>query len=71
MTDSDETPNPPEESVAPDTADTSEASDSAEESDHSDTNQDHTNRLIAETSPYLLQHAHNPVDWYAWGMRAV
>src|ERR1051325_1073900 len=24
------------------------------------------NRLINETSPYLLQHAHNPVDWYAW-----
>ncbi|MEE8153678.1 MAG: thioredoxin domain-containing protein, partial [Phycisphaerales bacterium] len=27
----------------------------------------HTNRLINETSPYLLQHAHNPVNWYAWG----
>lgn len=26
----------------------------------------HTNRLIKETSPYLLQHAHNPVDWYPW-----
>ena len=26
----------------------------------------YTNRLINETSPYLLQHAHNPVDWYAW-----
>lgn len=26
----------------------------------------HTNRLINETSPYLLQHAHNPVDWHAW-----
>jgi len=25
-----------------------------------------TNRLINETSPYLLQHAHNPVDWYPW-----
>ncbi len=25
-----------------------------------------TNRLIHETSPYLLQHAHNPVDWYSW-----
>ena len=24
------------------------------------------NRLINETSPYSLQHAHNPVDWYAW-----
>src|SRR3984957_11365024 len=30
----------------------------------------HTNRLIHETSPYLLQHAHNPVDWYAWGPEA-
>src|SRR5580658_1969167 len=29
-----------------------------------------TNRLAAETSPYLLQHAHNPVDWYAWGEEA-
>ncbi|MBD3266385.1 DUF255 domain-containing protein, partial [bacterium] len=27
----------------------------------------HTNRLIHATSPYLLQHAHNPVDWYPWG----
>jgi len=26
----------------------------------------HTNELITETSPYLLQHAHNPVDWRAW-----
>jgi len=26
----------------------------------------HTNRLIDEQSPYLLQHAHNPVDWYPW-----
>jgi len=30
----------------------------------------HTNRLARETSPYLLQHAHNPVDWYAWGPEA-
>jgi uncharacterized protein YyaL (SSP411 family) len=28
------------------------------------------NRLIDETSPYLLQHAHNPVDWYPWGEEA-
>ena len=27
---------------------------------------EHTNDLIHETSPYLLQHAHNPVDWKAW-----
>ncbi len=30
----------------------------------------HTNRLARETSPYLLQHAHNPVDWYPWGDEA-
>lgn len=29
-----------------------------------------TNRLIQEQSPYLLQHAHNPVDWYPWGEEA-
>ena len=28
------------------------------------------NHLGKETSPYLLQHAHNPVDWYAWGQEA-
>ena len=30
-----------------------------------------TNRLVTETSPYLLQHAHNPVDWYPWGEEAL
>ena len=30
----------------------------------------YTNRLIHEKSPYLLQHAHNPVDWYPWGREA-
>ncbi|MGH7771600.1 MAG: thioredoxin domain-containing protein [Candidatus Binatia bacterium] len=30
----------------------------------------HTNQLIHETSPYLLQHAHNPVDWHPWGEEA-
>jgi len=30
----------------------------------------HTNKLVDETSPYLLQHAHNPVDWYPWGEEA-
>ena len=30
----------------------------------------HTNRLALEKSPYLLQHAHNPVDWYPWGQAA-
>lgn len=31
----------------------------------------YTNRLVYETSPYLLQHAHNPVDWYPWGEEAL
>lgn len=31
----------------------------------------HTNQLIHETSPYLLQHAHNPVNWYPWGEEAL
>ena len=30
----------------------------------------YVNRLIMETSPYLLQHAHNPVNWYPWGPKA-
>ena len=30
----------------------------------------YTNRLADEKSPYLLQHAHNPVDWYPWGEEA-
>ncbi len=32
---------------------------------------EYTNYLINETSPYLLQHAHNPVDWYAWNHEAL
>ena len=31
----------------------------------------HTNRLADESSPYLRQHAHNPVDWYPWGEEAL
>jgi len=31
----------------------------------------YTNRLIHESSPYLLKHAHNPVDWYPWGPEAL
>jgi uncharacterized protein YyaL (SSP411 family) len=31
----------------------------------------HTNKLANETSPYLLQHAHNPVNWYPWGDEAL
>ena len=30
-----------------------------------------TNKLADSTSPYLLQHAHNPVDWYPWGQAAL
>ncbi len=30
----------------------------------------YTNKLIDEKSPYLLQHAHNPVDWFPWGTEA-
>ncbi len=33
--------------------------------------EDFTNELIHETSPYLLQHAHNPVDWYPWNEEAL
>ena len=32
---------------------------------------EYTNKLIGESSPYLLQHAHNPVDWYPWGDEAL
>ena len=35
--------------------------------DSSSQNHKYTNALINETSPYLLQHAHNPVQWYPWG----
>ena len=36
-----------------------------------DTAHPYTNHLIHETSPYLLQHAHNPVNWYPWGEEAL
>ncbi|MDB6040587.1 MAG: hypothetical protein JWM99_4428 [Verrucomicrobiales bacterium] len=35
-----------------------------------DSKQSYTNRLAREKSPYLLQHQHNPVDWFAWGDEA-
>ncbi len=40
---------------------------------HTQDHKDHpyTNKLIDESSPYLLQHAHNPVDWYPWGDEAL
>ena len=31
----------------------------------------YTNELVHESSPYLLQHAHNPVNWYPWGEKAL
>ncbi|MFM6925618.1 MAG: thioredoxin domain-containing protein, partial [Ferruginibacter sp.] len=34
-------------------------------------NPEYTNELIHESSPYLLQHAHNPVNWYPWGDKAL
>ena len=36
-----------------------------------ETSHKHTNHLIHANSPYLLQHAHNPVDWYPWGADAL
>ncbi|MGI8916755.1 MAG: thioredoxin domain-containing protein [Chloroflexota bacterium] len=36
-----------------------------------DGEQQYTNRLAGQTSPYLLQHAHNPVEWYPWGAEAL
>ena len=38
--------------------------------EHKPAPSEHTNRLAHEKSPYLLQHAHNPVDWYPWGEEA-
>ena len=35
------------------------------------TKHNYINSLVNETSPYLLQHAHNPVNWYAWGDEAL
>ena len=34
-------------------------------------NPKHSNRLVDSSSPYLLQHAHNPVNWYEWGAEAL
>src|SRR5690348_11248668 len=66
MSDSDEAPTTPETSQA------SELPDTADPKAHSqDSGSSHVNLLIHETSPYLLQHAHNPVDWYPWGDEAL
>jgi len=38
---------------------------------NSDGTQKYTNHLVDETSPYLLHHAHDPVEWYPWGQEAL
>ena len=40
-------------------------------SDHPSSQQAAANRLAGESSPYLLLHRHNPVDWYPWGEEAL
>ncbi len=56
--------------VTPDAAEQVGAGkDNAVSGSHSSSHK-YTNRLISEKSPYLLQHAHNPVDWYPWGQEA-
>jgi len=42
-----------------------------QEKNKMDTTHKFTNHLIHESSPYLLQHAHNPVNWYPWGEEAL
>ncbi len=44
---------------------------SAYQPEQQSTQHAHTNRLVDETSPYLLQHAHNPVEWYPWSADAL
>ncbi len=41
------------------------------ENKHKENKHKYTNHLAGESSPYLLQHAHNPVDWYPWGTEAL
>lgn len=43
----------------------------SQEAEHEKLTHKHTNALINESSPYLLQHAHNPVDWHPWGEEAL
>ncbi|HEU4785232.1 MAG TPA: thioredoxin domain-containing protein, partial [Ktedonobacterales bacterium] len=69
MSDRDEIPTTPQASEA---SEGSESLDEAESQDDSrDSGHAHVNRLITESSPYLLKHAHNPVDWYTWGPEAL
>lgn len=50
--------------------DISKNNESKEDTMEQDAQNKFTNRLAHESSPYLLQHAHNPVDWYPWGEEA-
>ncbi len=50
---------------------TSEETTSETTSPHAAASPSHDNRLARETSPYLLQHSHNPVDWWPWGPQAL
>ncbi len=50
---------------------TAKESASTEEPLPADQPAQHTNHLAGETSPYLLLHVHNPVDWYPWGPEAL
>lgn len=52
-------------------ADTEEVDPHAGKLKNSDGSWKYTNSLIHETSPYLILHAHNPVDWYPWGPEAL
>ena len=47
--------------------DVNEGADNKSSSNSSGHRVSKANRLINESSPYLLEHAHNPVDWYSWG----
>ena len=72
MSDSQPTPAPAEPPEAAGTAKNAEAPapDSNNEAERATSGHKYTNRLANEISPYLLQHAHNPVDWYPWGEEA-
>ena len=73
MSDSQPTSNPaqpPEASQDARSAEPTVPGAKASEESASESGLTHANRLANETSPYLLQHAHNPVDWYPWGEEA-
>ena len=59
-----ETTQPAETSASETDVDPQESAEKSQQQESHST--DHTNALVNETSPYLLMHAHNPVNWYAW-----